>query len=161
MSAGNLTKPGDERVASRQGLPKAVVGGLLEPVVGDFIALWRLYHQSRNPVELRGTWVVEDADVEVHAHDSGDQRARQEDYGGEREFLQDLIGTVAAAGDQYVERVDGAFAGIACRLQRADLAPLRWHPGTFRPEMTRITRQRVSASTLRSAPTTGGGAGRG
>ena len=53
MSAGSLTKPGDERVASRQGLPKAVVGGLLEPVVGDFIALWRLYHQSRNPVELR------------------------------------------------------------------------------------------------------------
>ena len=48
MDIGGLPKPIGGRDAPRQGLPKAVVGGRNEPVVGDFIACGdRITHHDR------------------------------------------------------------------------------------------------------------------
>ena len=57
------------------------------------------------------------ADLEVHAHHAGDEGAGEQDRGGECQYFHDLVGSMAAAGDQDVEVADDRLAGVACFLE--------------------------------------------
>ncbi len=53
-----------------------------------------------------------EAEVDVHAHDAGDQRARQQQDRRQREDLHDLVRAVLRAEDQQVERADDGILGV-------------------------------------------------
>ena len=57
------------------------------------------------------------ADLDVHAHHAGDEAAGEQDHGGECQYFHDLVGSMAAAGDQDVEVADDRLAGVACFLE--------------------------------------------
>ena len=56
--------------------------------------------------------MVEQAWLEVHPHDPGDQGAGKEDHGRKREDLDDLVRPVPRPGDQDVERSVNALADV-------------------------------------------------
>ena len=60
----------------------------------------------------------EQARLEVHAHDPGDQGAGKEDHGRERENLDDLVRPVPRPGDQDVERSVDALADVPRTFER-------------------------------------------
>ena len=60
----------------------------------------------------------EQARLEVHAHDPGDQGAGKEDHRREREDLDDLVRPVPRPGDQDVERSVDALADVARTFER-------------------------------------------
>ena len=60
---------------------------------------------------------MEQADLEVHSHDGGQQSARQQDDGGQGQHGHDLVCFVTAAGDEDIEGADDRFSGVAGLLQ--------------------------------------------